>query len=282
MLLRLSLLLAPLSLSTSCTTRYGLSGACIPDTGDVPCHEGSGDTTEPDTGTDTGEDLSAWDDATLRVLSPSSGDYVEWGSEASFEAALYDSDGETLEFDDIAWSSDLSEDWSPVGASFTDASLDAGVHELEATAALPNGDRHTYAVGGVMVQHADAGTYVGEVLVDVTVSYGGQDYVATCAGSVTLVVDVYGESVTGDSSCYLSLMGYSLEAVHAIDMALDEGVVSGEAALDLTWFSYGFPAEGSLADETVTATWSGEAAGYAAVAGELTASRISRDTSYQP
>ena len=47
-------------------------------------------------------------------------------------------------------------------------SRSVGTHTILAQTELPNGDRLAYAIGGVWVQHEDAGTYSGEFQVDFT------------------------------------------------------------------------------------------------------------------
>lgn len=244
----------------------GDSGDIVDDSGD------SGDSA------DSEPDYSMYDDAKLVITSPSSGEVLPLGEDARFTAEITAADGSELDFDEITWTSDLDEDWAPVGADFTDDSLSAGSHTITAEAKLPNGDRLSATIGAVRVQHADAGTYYGTVVVDVTADYDGTAYTVSCIGSTLLVVDVYGETATGDSTCLISLFGYDTEAAQFIDLTLDDGDVGGEVDLDLSFISYAFEASGTLADGDLEATWADDVYGYADVAGTLSAIRVSTDT----
>lgn len=253
-------------------------GTTTEDPVDTSSGEQPGDTA--DTGTPEEEEQvdPVWDTATLVILSPASGDFLPWGESADFEAEVRAEDGSVLDFDEITWASDADSAWGPTGASFSDDSLDVGLHNLTAEARLPNGDRLASSVGGVRVQAEDAGTYVGNVIVDIGIEYSGTTYTLSCIGSTTIIVDVYGEAATGASSCVVSLNGYDLDANQDFDLVVDSGDVEGEANLDLTLFTYGFDVSGDIGDGELSATWSDDVYGYAAVEGELTATRVSRDT----
>lgn len=161
--------------------------------------------------TATSAETHAYDGASLKILSPESGDFLPWGEVSSFEAELLDAEGQPLDFPELAWSSDADGAWTPSGLSFDDDSLDVGEHAISATALLPNGDRLVYTVGGVLVQHPAAGIYSGTLSIDAAGEYDGQTYEVGCSGALTMTVDAYGETATGEASCLLSLFGYDLD-----------------------------------------------------------------------
>ena len=237
------------------------------------------DTAAPEEALEELEDDSAWDGAWMEVISPTSGAFLPLGEPASFEAIIYTADGEVSDFDEITWRSDLDDAFAPIGASFTDDSLDVGTHALTAEALLPNGDRLVYTMGGVLVQHEDAGTYVGNVVVDVSVTYNKTEYSAGCTGAVTLIVDVYGETAIGESTCTLSLLGYDQDTSYEFDLDLSEGSLSGDATVDLSIVTQSFDLDGYLSEGVLGGSWDDDIYGYVGVAGELEAERITRSVS---
>jgi hypothetical protein len=199
---------------------------------------------------------------------------------AAFEAVLYDADGEEIDFDDVSWTSDVDGCWAPVGASFDNDTLGVGTHTLTASATLPNGDRLSFAVGGVLVQSPYAGVYVGDLSVSLAGDYNGQTLSAGCSGGVTIVVDAEGETATGESGCLLSLFGYELDTSYVLDLENSEGDLDGVAAVDLTWFEYPFAATGALTEDgDMEAAFSELVYGYLQVDGTVAATRITRDLS---
>ncbi len=251
----------------------GETGLNPDETGDTATE--TGDTAPVDTGPSEEELDAIWGESRLVITSPKSGDFLPFGEPASFEAHVEDVDGEIMDFDEIQWSSDIDGSWTPVGQAFEDE-LSVGTHALTAMAELPNGDRLAYTVGGVLVQAEDTGIYTGTVSIDVTVEYDGTPYTVTCIGATTITIDQAGELATGESSCTISLFGYDTDAAQDIELALDDGDLSGEVALDLSFLSYGFDATGTVSDGALSATWTDDVYGYATVEGTLEATRVSR------
>lgn len=245
-------------------------------TGEVGAEDGASG--EGDTGAiDSAEpDTSMWDNATLVVTSPASGDFLPLGQTTTFEAHIIGADGVEMDFDEIAWKSDVDTAWGLTGAQVEDGTLGVGTHTITATAVLPNGDRLTYALGGILVQHEDAGTYVGDLMVDLTATYNGTDYTATCIGAATVVIDAYGETGLGSSSCTVSLFGYDIAANHDFNFEIADGAVGGEAAVDLFFTSYAFDAVGAVGDGELTADWAQES-DFFDIVGDLAVTRITRD-----
>ncbi len=279
------LLLSPALLH--CDSRVGIlpkDTATLVDT--VQDHDtGSRDTGSPTEALDTAEptdtaDYSAWESASLKILNPESGDFLLLAEAAEFQAMVYDSWGEPTDFDDIQWTSDIDATWTPTGDYFVTDSLTAGEHALTASAELPNGDRLAYSIGGVLVQSAYSGTYTGTIIVDGTANLFGTDLWLTCAGSSTLVVDIYGEAVTGDASCLASLGGYyDLTISYLIDAVNSDGSIEGQASVDFSWFTYDMAMEGSLSEDgDMEISFADDVYGYFDLAGDISAIRISRDT----
>lgn len=231
-----------------------------------------------DTGADDliDDDFSEWDGAWMEIITPQSGDFLPLNEDSDFEAIIYLADGTEADFEDTQWSSSTDTDWALLGSSTSDDSLTVGAHAITAVAELPNGDRLAYTMGGILVQHEDAGVYVGNVQVDVSLAYDGTDYSAGCTGAVTIYVDVYGESAYGDSTCTLSLLGYDQDTSYGFSLEVDEGDMFGAAAVDLSLFKYDFEMDGDIGEGILTGSWSDDIFGYVGVSGELSATRISR------
>lgn len=226
--------------------------------------------------TDVEEDFSMYDGATLRIVEPSSADFLALDEVHDFEAELIGADGEPLDYDEIVWTSSADPAWELVGLRSEDDTLDVGLHDITAQVSLPNGDRLAHTVGGILVQSIYAGTYVGLFTSDVTYDA----YQIPCAGTATLVVDPYGEQALGEASCVASLMGYDMELHYLFDLENQEGRLSGVAAADIFgWFQVDFDADGSLApeDDGLNIGFGGDVAGTMTVAGDLGAERISLD-----
>jgi len=236
------------------------------------------DDTGPDT-TDTGEVDPVWDVAMLTIVSPSSGDFIPLGDDADFEAIVLDTEGNELDWDGIDWTSSADGDWAFTAAAFEDDTLSVGKHDITAATQLPNGDRLAMTVGDVLVQSPYAGTYTGTVYVEITMEVKSVPYTVSCAGATTIIIDQQGETIGGDSSCLVSLMGFDMDMALALDAANDDGAVGGEMAVNMVIFDVGIAADGSVSEDgDLFVEFADDVMGYAAVAGNVDASRISRDT----
>ncbi|MDP2311237.1 MAG: hypothetical protein Q8P18_34775 [Pseudomonadota bacterium] len=257
----------------ACESQYVIDDA----TGDVASDGGKDD---PVVEEDTAPDYSEFDGATLVVTAPSSGAFLPYGDVSTFSAEVRGADGTVLAFDDIAWSSDVDAAWLLAGAAVEDDGLDVGTHALTAVADLPNGDRLAYTIGGVLVQSAYTGIYTGTLQVDATAEYDGTAYTAGCSGAITLVVDSYGETVEGDAGCLLSLLGYDLDTAYIFDLANDGGTLSGDAALDLSFYQLDIAASGEITEEgAATVDFSDDVYGFALLDGHVDVTRLTRDIS---
>lgn len=268
----LALACAPRIAYTSPVDDTGGDGGAADTTGDGGTGDGS------DTGdTGTAPDYSEYDGATLQIVSPQSGEFYPLGEGVPFEAHVLAADGSELPFDGIQWTTDIDSSWSGSGSRFTD-DLTVGLHDISAVAALPNGDRLGWTVGGVLVQAEDAGTYVGDLSVDFTVDYNGTVVTTTCFGAATVIVDAWGQVATGDSSCNVSLLGYELNTTYQFDFDVADQQLDGQAILDLVLFQSQFDATGAVGDGALSADWTNNLLGYIDFTGQLDLSRISRDT----
>lgn len=258
------LLLAPLLTSAAaCTPDYGVKGG-----------EG-GVAGDGDTGAEV--DPADYDGATLQILEPEAGDFLPLGEEASFTAVVLDADGNEMSEVEVNWTSDIDSDWGAVASTFDDDSLVVGTHTLTARAWLPNGAVVTDRAGAVLVQHEDAGTYVGNMVLDVSGEFQGAPLTASCIGAAVVVVDGWGEVATGNSDCIISLLGFAQEATIVFDLGVEDGEIAGESALDLSFIQYGFETGGDVEDGVLVADWGENVLGFADITGAMELERITRD-----
>jgi hypothetical protein len=270
-------LLVLLPLAVSCRVYQSVGGAKLDDTGPdtTDSEPDTTDTGEPDT-TDTGELDPAWDTAMLHIRSPTSGAFVPMEDDAEFEAVVLDEDGDELDWDAIDWTTSADAGWAYTGASFS-APLEVGEHDITASTRLPNGDRLAMTVGDVLVQSAYAGTYTGTVYVEITIEYNSTPYTMSCAGATTIIVDREGEAAVGDSTCLVSLMGYDMDLALSMDTANDDGELDGEMAVSMILFDLGIAASGEVTEDgELSLSFADES--YIAIAGSVSATRLSRDT----
>ncbi|TVQ88779.1 MAG: hypothetical protein EA397_16410 [Deltaproteobacteria bacterium] len=218
-------------------------------------------------------DTSRYDGASLRIVEPSSASFLPWGDSHTFRAEVRSAQGELLEsVDEIRWSSSADVSWEPVEPVFSDDRLDVGLHDLTAEVQLPNGDRLAHTVGGVLVQAESAGTYVGTVTANFTLS----DFPVNCAGTSTLVVDPYGELVDGTATCVGGLGDVEIPLDFVVEADHEAGDVDGVVAVRVMAFSLDFGSEGSLQGEDLGMDFRGELFG-SDLNGRVRTRRISRD-----
>lgn len=219
------------------------------------------------------EDLAQWDDAELIVLSPESASFISIEEGGDFSAQIVDAEGKVLEFDEIQWTLVQESGWDATGAQFTDT-LPVGTHDIRAKAELPNGDRVSYTVGGVLSQSVYAGTYAGNLVVDLI----SDQFSTACSGAATATVQPDGEVVLGEANCFLSFQGFDIDGVYEIDAGNDLGEVEGQIALDVFGFQVPLDLEGSVSEGgTLTGTFTGDLLGYAEVQGTLELERVTRE-----
>jgi len=270
---------APLFLHASALL---LLTACGSSTGVIEVDKGnttSGfDDTSGDESDDPLDDLD-WTDATLYVLSPAAGDVLPYGDTTVFQAEVLDQDGNATPFEALQWASNVG-GWSAEGPELEVDDLEAGVHTIWVEAVLPDGTRLNNSLGGIRVQHPDAGTYVGNLVVDIAGEFSGYPIAATCVGAAIIDIDAYGETATGDSTCVVALLGFSTEALHVFDLVLDGDEVVGQVSLDLSFFQVDFEVTGSLADDAIAADWDVNYADFVDVAGAMVLDRVSSEVDF--
>lgn len=243
-------------------------GACA---GEIGINE-SPDETDTDVEV---EDFSRFDNATLRIIEPTSASFLAWGDTHGFVAEVRAEDGTLLEeVEDIAWSSSADEAWVPEGATFDDDTIDVGIHDLTAQVTLPNGDRLAHTVGGVLVQSEVAGTYVGTFAANVTI----QNFPVACAGSAVLIVEPYGEGITGSAECLAQAGTFEIPLDFSVDALNEDGSVEGNASATIIAFDVDFPASGGLdaQAETLDLEFGGPVF-TSELNGSVSTDRISRD-----
>ena len=232
------------------------------------------ETTDEDT-----EDLSMWEGAQLRIISPESGTYVVANQDFDFQAVVEAPNGDVLPFTDIEWISEMTS-WSGLGDNFVDDSLQIGLHDLAAVAKLPNGEVIRYTAGNVKVQAFGSGLYAGTFSVDgsfAAIQFG-------CIGSAVIAVEPHGEVGTGDGDCLVSLLGFGeLPLSFIIDLEIDpgNGNVTGTSGADLFgWFTFDFPTQGILrpVDQGFDLTFAGDVPLMGPIDAWLVAERISLDS----
>ena len=215
-----------------------------------------------------------YDTAVLRIITPSSGDFLPYGEQHTFEAEVVDQYDNPMDFEEIVWTSSAASDWEVVGAEVLDGSLDVGRHDITATAELPNGDRLAYTVGGVLLQSTYAGTYSG--LFSSSLGYSG--YTLGCSGAATLIVDAYGETVSGDAACIVTLGSFDLDLTYNFDLSNDEGALSGIMNVELLGFiEIPVDIEGTVSEDGVLELNWYDDSSDAVTEGEITLERVSLD-----
>ena len=259
-----SLLLLSLPLLFSCRSDNAILDLDEEDTGEI----GDDEPIEP---------VDPYENATLEIVSPAPNSFLAYGEESEFEAVLWSQAGEPLVFDEINWNSTIDEGWRHEGGAFQDGSLDVGTHLLRVNATLPNGERVFGAVGGILVQSEFAGTYAGTTLVNT--DFG--DFAVGCAGGAIMVIDVYGENAEGESDCILSFDGEVIELDYVYDLDMKGEELTGEAAVSLYGFELPTDFLGGIdEDGLLVGNWEQDVFGFMEIDGELSLSRVSRDTSF--
>ncbi|MBW1881111.1 MAG: hypothetical protein JRI25_05155 [Deltaproteobacteria bacterium] len=229
-----------------------------------------------DDGDDLLDEASEYDGASLRIVSPSSGTFLALEDSHEFSAVLYDAEGIEMTWEEVQWTSSADADWTRDVASFTDDTLEVGIHDITAEVTLPNGDRLAHTVGGILVQSFYAGTYSG--LFHSEVTYDA--YTVPCSGSVLIIVDPWGEVAAGGADCVTSLMGFDTELSYIFDLQNDAGVLSGTAGADLFgWYTLDVPASGTLDPNGIglTVDFGGDFMEFISLGGTVEAARVSLD-----
>lgn len=257
----------------ACSPQYGvaLKGDTLDESGvDTPVDE-------PEE--EIPEDLTIYEDAIIRIVQPTSGDFVAYGEPYTFEAVVTSPEGDTISVDGIEWTSDADEAWAVAGLTAEDDSIDVGTHNITAEVVMPDGARIAHTIGGVLVQHESAGTYIGDMVLSLDASFGETPVGASCVGAAVVVIDTYGETVDGSSECTLDLLGYaSFDVAHGFEYELTDDELEGSALVAIPFLGeLPFSSEGTLEDETITTVWEGGFGETFQIDGVLEVTRLTRD-----
>ncbi len=278
-----------LFLMVGCAPDYSVKGPAaalsggVSDAGADGEDDDDGNPSDPEDGAEEEEeeeDYSMYEGAMIRIIEPESGAFLPYNEDNDFVAVIETPDGDEIEFDEIEWRSDADDEWTPTGADFSDDEIEVGKHNITAEVSLPNGSRLAYTVGGVLVQHEDAGTYVGDMIISMDASVGETPVGTSCVGAAFIIVDEYGELATGDSACTLDLLGYAtFEVDHGFEYELDEEDLDGSAFVNIPFVGIALPfgSEGSIEDGDITTSWEGGVGGFFELSGTLEATRITRE-----
>ena len=240
-----------------------------------------GDEAEEDPNDEVDPEIAeAFEDAIIRIVYPPSGEFLPYGETHTFEAVITNPDGEALDFGEIAWTSDADDAWLPEGDVFDTDTIDVGTHNITAEATLPDGSRVAHTVGGVLVQHENAGTYVGDMIIEMDLEYGGTPVGTSCIGAALIVIDEYGELAEGSSACTLDVLGYfSTEINHSFEYDIEDEGLAGNAFVVIPFLGFGLPfdSEGEIVDGQLTSDWEGSFADYIDLSGTLDVTRLTRE-----
>jgi len=273
--------------ATGCSPDYGVEidgkglttevvGENTDDEAEVALDDTGGDV---DDAVDT-EVAEAFEDAIIRIVYPPSGEFLPYGESHTYEAIIQSPDGEVLDFAEVQWTSDADPEWVPYGSVFDSDTIDVGTHNITAEATLPDGSRVAHTVGGVLVQHENAGTYVGDMIIELDMEYGGTPVGTSCIGAAIIIIDAYGEVAEGDSACTLDVLGYfSMEISHSFEYDIDGEAVDGNAFVNIPYLGFGLPfsSAGSLASGDLLTEWEGSFGGYIDLGGTLEVARLTRE-----
>lgn len=244
--------------------------------------EGTGFVTDPwetpEIPTSTEADLSAYDGAYARIVSPDAAEVLPWHEPSRFEVEVRSALGEPLPAGSVQWIASEDPDFEGTGeASFTDDTLKLGTHEIMAIVQLPDGSVASHSVGDVRVQSGYAGTYAGLFSVDGTVT----QLTITCTGAAALVVGQRGVLGEGDGDCLVSILGVDVPMTWDFELENLDGVIGGDASVDLLgFFSYRIPAAGTLDPQGggFDVTFEADIPLIGTISAFLTAPRLSLDT----
>lgn len=198
------------------------------------------------------EDLHPeFDGATLVIHEPASADilYVEDGQHV--EAEILNAAGEVMDWDGIVWTTSQDEEPFHTG-NIGDVELDAGIHDITATALLPNGDRLQWTLGGVRVQGRHTGVYAGSMNLTLAGEFQGTPISAACVGALDFVVPMSGDTMEGGGGCTLALpIVGTFDVSYGVAGDIDDPDVTGTVALDLGFLDYPLDWEGGFDDDGV-------------------------------
>ena len=228
-------------------------------------------------GETTAPDLSAYDGAWARIVSPMPGEVLPWDEPVLYEVIVRNPAGDDLPADAVFWQSNSDPDFTGTEASFESSDLELGRHDLTVLVDLPNGRRVAHSIADVRVQSAAAGTYAGLFSVDGTVN----NITITCTGAAIVDIGNQGAIGTGDADCLVSLLGIDVPMSWLFDLEQADGEVTGTGGVDLLgFFTYDIPVTGGTLDldsERLEVDFAGPIPFVGDLTAFLDASRVSLD-----
>ena len=237
----------------------------------------NGDANFTGVGGDTPADLfPEFNGATLEVLSPVSGDIYLRDEGLPFEARVLGADGNVLDFEDIVWTTDQEPDTQifvgTEGAEF----VAWGIHQVRATADLPNGDRLVFAAGGVRVQGKHTGVYAGNLNITLDAEFQGTPISGSCNGGLDFVVDMSGTILDGGGQCTVDLLVLGqFDVAYNLDASVFEDDAEGDIGVDVGFFEIPLSWDGEFEEEDrLLADFAGGAFLFD-MTGEIDAHRVS-------
>lgn len=244
-------------------------------TGGVGGDDDDDDSAVGDDDDDSKDDFSEFDGATLRIVSPQSAEILFTDDGQELRAELLDADGDPMDWNGLVWTSDQEDD--PIFEGLEgDVDLHWGIHELTATANLPNGDRLVTTIGGVRVQGRQTGVYAGSMNINVAMEFQGTPVNAACNGGLDFEVDMSGEVLAGGGSCTLNLVvlpGFDVN--YDLDAEVDGDSASGDVGVDIGFFALPIGFDGDFPqDGVLTADFSGQIVTFD-MTGSIEAERVS-------
>lgn len=189
--------------------------------------------------------------ATLVVHEPAPAEVLIVEDGQRVEGEVLDASGEPLDWDGIVWTTSEADEPFHTGNS-GDVELDSGIHDITATAELPNGDRLQWTLGGVRVQGRQTGVYAGSMNLTLAGEFQGTPISAACVGALDFVVPMSGDTMEGGGGCTLALpIVGTFDVTYAVAGDIDDPDVVGTVALDLGFLDYPLDWEGGFEDEGV-------------------------------
>lgn len=190
-------------------------------------------------------DLSAYDGAWARIVSPLPGAVVPLDEMQHYEVIVRNPAGDELEPSAVFWQSSLDPDFYSDAAAFDSDTLAIGTHDLTVLVDLPNGNRVAHSVTNVKVQSPYTGVYAGLFSVDGTVN----NITITCTGAALVDLGAQGVIGTGDADCLVSLLGIDVPMNWVFDLENTDGEITGTGGVNLlNIFTYDIPVTAGSVD----------------------------------
>lgn len=223
------------------------------------------------------EDLfPEFDGAVLEVLAPVSGDIYYRDEGVPFEGRVVGADGNILAFDNIVWETDQEPGVQIFVGNEGSEYVNWGIHQITASADLPNGDRLVFASGGVRVQGEHTGVYSGNLHINLSAEFQGTPISGSCNGGLDFTVDMSGTILDGGGECTVDLLVLGqFDVSYNLDASVFEDDAEGDLGVDVGFFEIPIQWDGQFEDEDrLLADFSGGAFLFD-MSGDIDAHRVS-------